>query len=162
MQNYFRRCESERMHNKMGGEHKIVVRTIRGKHKRNFPAKLIANANTLFKFKKKKRKKNVLNKIGFKELPGGSEFGYHFDFFFSLGFLHEFSIGTFTTSLFFHFPAPLGPTHIGCLVVGRSPRGGQISTKHMKTSIGTFFATCPLPQNPEFWRCYRPRHTWLS
>ena len=40
--------------------------------------------------------------------------------------------------------------------------GGQISTKHLKTSIRPFFATCRLPQNPEFWRCYRPRHTWLS
>jgi hypothetical protein len=40
--------------------------------------------------------------------------------------------------------------------------GGQISTKHLKTSIRTFFATCRLPQNPEFWRCYRPRHTFLG
>jgi hypothetical protein len=40
--------------------------------------------------------------------------------------------------------------------------GGQISTKHLKTSIRPFFATCRLPQNPEFWRCYRPRHTFLG
>ncbi len=31
--------------------------------------------------------------------------------------------------------------------------GGQISTKHLKTSIRPFFATCRLPQYPEFWRC---------
>jgi hypothetical protein len=50
--------------------------------------------------------------------------------------------------------------------------GGQISTKHLKTSIRPFFATCRLPQYPEFWRClpqypefwrcYRPRHTFLG
>ncbi len=40
--------------------------------------------------------------------------------------------------------------------------GGQISTKHLKTSTRPFFATCRLPQNPEFWRCYRPRHTFLG
>ena len=28
--------------------------------------------------------------------------------------------------------------------------GGQISTKHLKTSIRPFFATCRLPQYPEF------------
>ena len=28
--------------------------------------------------------------------------------------------------------------------------GGQISTKHQKTSIKPFFATCRLPQYPEF------------
>jgi hypothetical protein len=32
-------------------------------------------------------------------------------------------------------------------------RGGQISTKHQKTLIKPFFATCRLPQYPEFWRC---------
>jgi hypothetical protein len=31
--------------------------------------------------------------------------------------------------------------------------GGQISTKHLKTSIRPFFATCRLPHYPEFWRC---------
>ena len=30
------------------------------------------------------------------------------------------------------------------------PSGGQISTKHLKTSIRPFFATCRLPQYPEF------------
>ncbi len=31
-----------------------------------------------------------------------------------------------------------------------SPSGGQISTKHLKTSIRPFFATCRLPRYPEF------------
>jgi hypothetical protein len=44
------------MHNKMGGKRKIVVGAVRGKHKRNFPAKLIVEANTLFKLKKEKKK----------------------------------------------------------------------------------------------------------
>ena len=44
----------------------------------------------------------------------------------------------------------------------RTGSGGQISTKHQNTSIKPFFATCRLPQNPEFWRCYRPRHTFLG
>jgi len=43
-----------------------------------------------------------------------------------------------------------------------SPSGGQISTKHQNTLRCFVFATCRLPQYPEFWRCYRPRHTWLS
>ncbi len=33
------------------------------------------------------------------------------------------------------------------------PSPGQISTKHLKTSIKPFFVTCRLPQYPEFWRC---------
>ena len=51
-----------------------------------------------------------------------------------------------------------------CFIVSLAS-GGQISTKHLKTSIRPFFATCRLPQNPEFsefWRCYRPRHTFLG
>ncbi len=31
--------------------------------------------------------------------------------------------------------------------------GGQISTKHQKTSTKPFFATCRLPQYPGFWKC---------
>jgi hypothetical protein len=41
-------------------------------------------------------------------------------------------------------------------------RAGQISTEHLKTSIQPFFATCRLLRYPEFWRCYRNRHTFLG
>ena len=47
-------------------------------------------------------------------------------------------------------------------VANHSTSPGQISTKHLKTSIKPFFATCRLPRYPEFWRCYRPRHTFLG
>jgi hypothetical protein len=42
---------------------------------------------------------------------------FHSDSLFSLGFLHEFRVSNFSISLFFHFAAPLGPTHIGCRVL---------------------------------------------
>jgi hypothetical protein len=40
--------------------------------------------------------------------------------------------------------------------------GGQISTKHLTTSIRPFFATCHLPQYPEFWRCVEPGILFLG
>ena len=40
--------------------------------------------------------------------------------------------------------------------------GGQISTKHLTTSIRPFFATCRLPQYPEFWRCVEPGILFLG
>jgi hypothetical protein len=41
-------------------------------------------------------------------------------------------------------------------------RPGQISTKHLKTSIRPFFATCRLPQYPEFWRCVETGKLFLG
>jgi hypothetical protein len=46
--------------------------------------------------------------------------------------------------------------------VGFESSPGQFSTEHLKTSIQPFFATCRLPRYPEFWRCYRNRHTFLG
>ncbi len=40
--------------------------------------------------------------------------------------------------------------------------GGQISTKHLTTSIRPFFASCRLPQYPEFWRCVEPGILFLG
>ena len=40
--------------------------------------------------------------------------------------------------------------------------GRQISTKHLTTSIRPFFATCRLPQYPEFWRCVEPGILFLG
>ncbi len=45
----------------------------------------------------------------------------------------------------------LNLNYVECLSTKIS--GGQILTKHQKTSIKPFFATCRLPQYPEFWRC---------
>ncbi len=41
-------------------------------------------------------------------------------------------------------------------------RAGQISTKHLKTSVQHFFATCRLPRLHKFRRCYRNRHTFFG
>ncbi len=46
----------------------------------------------------------------------------------------------------------MGPPLV-CLKISAWISGGQISTKHQKTSTKPFFATCRLLQYPEFWRC---------
>ena len=70
-----------------------------------------------------------MHTLRFKIVPDAVEFQCHLEikklnsfilFFFSLGFLPEFRISKFSISLFFHFTAPLGPTHIGCRVLCRS------------------------------------------
>ncbi len=41
-------------------------------------------------------------------------------------------------------------------------RAGQISTKHLKTSIQHIFSTCRLPLLHKFRRCFQNRHTFFG
>ncbi len=58
---------------------------------------------------------------------------------------HPLTVARFPIPLIFRYPLPLS-YHYVCV----SASGGQISTKHLTTSIRPFFATCRLPNTLSF------------